>query len=115
MDHKLEDSLLSAVAQEKFHTTFSRPSGWEDWQGEMIDTLCNTVTVNQSAWCLKAHPAPGKFVREGMHKFEDATILAVMLTKGLEIPAEQDEVAPGVRNPACVGISIKGIVGPALI
>src|SRR2546428_11170792 len=104
MTHQLKNGLLSAIAEEKFHTAFSRPGCRKDGQWKVIDATCIRAAFDYSARRLKSYTSFGEFRGQGPHEIKDAAVRTVMLTKGLKIPAEEEESAPGIGDPASIGI-----------
>src|SRR5438132_14213097 len=109
--HEAEDALLSVVAKEKLHASFTRPcrpvladGHFEAAIAELFDRLG-----------CQQHPhfaALQSCVERGYER-EDACVCVVMLAERLEVPAERDDVPPGLANPA--GVSLRGQrkLGPA--
>ncbi len=111
MSHKLQDVLLGSVAQEELHASAACPRCGMNRQGQVI--RLRAVALYKLARGIAGHVALREFARQGAHKLEDATIAAMMLAEGLEIPAEQRQVAPGMSNPVGIGIGVERIAGPA--
>src|SRR6266516_6635648 len=109
MTHELKNSLLRAIAEEKFHAAFSCPGCRKNRQWKVIHAACLTVAFDYCARCLKSHPPFGEFHGQGTHKIKYATIHTVMFPKGFKIPAEKDEISPGIGYPVGIGICIQRI------
>src|SRR5579859_5240169 len=109
MTHQLKNGLLSAIAEEKIHTSFSCPGCWKDGQWKVIDATCIGAVFDYSARRLKCYTSFGEFRGQGSHEIKDAAVCTVMLTKGLKIPAEEDEISPGIGDPLSIGVRVQWI------